>query len=428
MFSLTTFANVITYENVIDEETTIVNDFKYLGLDLSNYYSNENNDYYYVVAMSEQYLNLEEIQTYFYIYYPIETIEKKNIKIQYFIDNNDLQSVDCEYISYDVLHCIIKVKGFKYANRLKNEIVVKSCSIGSYVYPSTFKATVRHSVNDDSSMSLEMNFDTVLFIDEIQAVNVLVPNDNKIFSSVRQWWDNFWCGGRRDLFVSFYNFNFPSGVTADKLNSATFTYLYERFERVSRRSNIFTQDWHVVESTLLESETLVKEYLPSTYKFSSNGSSTTLEFPTFYLGNRVVDNQFGYLEFEETQKSMFNYDCSVLLDSYINTDIYWEDWDTTHRSYDTEISNIRLLALQWEKDGVKYSAQVYNEPVDSEDVVPMVKKEWWQKVIDLFIEKMPYSIIIVLVGVVATPLLIQLVFSVISGLMSMVFSIFRRKR
>ena len=71
IFTFTTVqASEVKYTNIITDSTNIEDDFKILNLDIEDYYKPIVYDYqkYFVVAMSEAYIDADTVQTYFYLY------------------------------------------------------------------------------------------------------------------------------------------------------------------------------------------------------------------------------------------------------------------------------------------------------------------------------------------------------------------------
>lgn len=101
------------------------------------------------------------------------------------------------------------------------------------------------------------------------------------------------------------------------------------------------------------------------------------------MGNRIEDGEFEYLEFAEADKPKFNYDCSILLGSYINTDSDWTYNQTTltavRTGRKTVIENIDFLELWYTKDDVQYRCQIVSKPIDPDIIHPSVKKNGGKK-------------------------------------------------
>ena len=93
-------AETIVYEDKIDENTTIQDDFKLLGLDYSSFHKSKkylDNPEVYIIAIGETYINdgsivvdnesKENMQTFIYLYTPFEYEQIKSISFKYSVNN-----------------------------------------------------------------------------------------------------------------------------------------------------------------------------------------------------------------------------------------------------------------------------------------------------------------------------------------------------
>lgn len=381
-------AEEITYQNVITDDTTIEEDFEILGMEIEDYYIPESYDYdkWYVIAMSEAYID-KEIQTYFYLYNPAGLVVIPPLRINYSISEGEVLKTDLTILEYDAEHGYLKANGFKYSYR-------ESCTIGissilseyeeddpinsgevikTYREDSSdFKASLTHSLLNES-FGIELNFNSTLVIDEFFPCRIEIVPDNS-FSSI---WLDFWDITEKNLYLHFYNFNFPDHIQPDSIEYAKFEYDYCHY-----RDDYIVQPNMTVkhERQEISREHLIKEYLPGTKTFKSNNASQELAFQVFVLGNRIEKGEFGYIEeFTAEQKKAFDYDCSILLDSTIQTQDFKVTAQTDHNF---ELENIQMIELHYKKNGILYKCQVVVPPADEEDLgKPEAEKNWLQKLL-----------------------------------------------
>lgn len=394
-------ASETNYDSYIGDETSIEEDFETLGIDIKSYYKTTYNDYqkWYVVAMSETYVDEVnyDIQTYFYLYNPrIITNLIDSIRITYKFSENGAEEVikSTDWI-YSEEHLLYKIKGFRYNFENEKDIYITKISHLERIISededkydeiylkeneSYFKATANHSRLN--GFSVELNFDSTLIIDQFTVVEVNVDADSNLYT----WWDEFWTD-EKNMLVYFYNFNFPDNIKPDRIDYAKFQYDYITAERYDLLSNLMQPG----EPYIIEKEKIIEEYEPGTKKLRVNKHSTELEFPTFYLGNRIKDKQFG--KFDLTgQTEAFDYDCSILLCSTMKTKntMYVGDYNFQgyHYRY-TTIDKVEMLELHYTKDNVLYKCQVVNKPVDKDDfdhVEANPPKSWWEEAWNMLVE------------------------------------------
>ena len=141
-------AKEIKYENVITDTSSIEDDFELLGLDINEYGKSlkYNYDKWYVVGMSEAYSNDNyDIQTYFYLFNPVEYDASRrssmsDFTISYkFTENDNLKKFNCKKLDYNTSHLIYKVKGFTYDYISYKQIFIENISYISYSSGSTYK-------------------------------------------------------------------------------------------------------------------------------------------------------------------------------------------------------------------------------------------------------------------------------------------------
>lgn len=390
-------AEEIKYGNLVNDSTTIEEDFNLLGLSIDDYYKpSYNYEKFYVVAMSEAYIDEKnyDVQTYFYLYAPIRyyrdkedfidaaavfrlTFESKNATV--LSSNND------ELLDYSPDHLLYKVKGFSYKYSSSNEIRIskiehvstRGLSISS---DSNFKAIANHSKLN--GFNVELAFNSTLIIDKLQVVDVKV-DDDYFESYFKHFFQKGW-GHTNELHLVFYNFNFPNSIKPDSIEYAKFRYNY-----IAKRENwiLNPASFEVeYEQEILSNEEKIREYTPGTQSFLIDGQKTELEFETFVLGNRIEKGEFGNLKFSEEDKANFNYDCSILLDAniYINDKVLTTQVKTSYL-----FDDIELLELHYKKDGVLYKCQVVNKPVDKDDITqsnPEHPKSPWDKIKEFLIK------------------------------------------
>lgn len=414
-------ANAAEYEYAnIDDESTIDNDFKVLGIDINDYYKPTAYDYakWYVVGMSETYLeNYNMIQTYFYLYNPTRYGEESDYLSS--VSSFDLtatmngveQKCSGAKLDYNKEHCLYKVKGFTYDFVESAKIRISKIQHHNMrglgiTSDSNFFATVNHSKLN--GFSVELNFNTTLIIEEYDVVEIEVKKDDNFINN----WDDFWSCSTTEMLVYFYNFNFPDHIKPDSIEYAAFQYDYKYYyEKIWLKSWDFTPDPELAEyneKTLLESEKVFSEYNNDSKTLRVNKHSQELTFPTFYLGNRIKDKQFGTLDVSGELDS-FDYDCSILLDSsYKSIEREYGFYKplcrgiVNHINY-TSLDNVEFIELHYEKNGITYKCQVVNKPVDEDDfnhgVAEPPKKEEksniWDKIKE-FLINMANSILKVL--------------------------------
>ena len=314
-------AEEITYQNVITDDTTIEEDFEILGMEIEDYYIPQSYDYdkWYVIAMSEAYID-KEIQTYFYLYNPAGLVVIPPLRINYSISEGETLKTDLTILEYDAEHGYLKANGFKYSYR-------ESCTIGissilseyeeddpinsgevikTYREDSSdFKASLTHSLLNES-FGIELNFNSTLVIENPtvvkQKINPESSGWNTMDSIVQS--SMLWGGEIDTCDLRFYNFNFPDHIQPDSIEYAKFKYDTVNYHK-KRNGEI---------EVLSKSMDIEHEYLPGSYEVKSGLFSSTLEFQTFVLGNRIEKGEFGYIDFSEENIKNFDYDCSILLE------------------------------------------------------------------------------------------------------------------
>lgn len=406
-------AEEISYRNLITDETTIAEDFKLLNMNIEDYYQPSFiSEKWYVVGMSEAYVNSEnyDIQTYFYIYNPMsphsyeyyDTEEDdgeeyynqlESFGIKYLLGNQTLSTDDATVLNINYEHHLYKIKAFTYSYRDRVEISIleihNNMTFGnrSKSNESTFKATASHSKLD--GLSVELTFNSTIIIDELECISLdVLPESN---------FGNWFFGNvsfkefvtkniiDKKLRLYFYNFNFPKNIQPDSIEYAKFSYYKENWEKERKRvGSTAIWHWEEVRNEKASEQHVISEYFPGTHKFQVGKYSEELEFETFVLGNRIEKEQHGYLEFSEEQKKSFNYDCSILLD---NEYVIVRDSDGGTVSYSestnyTKLRDVDFLELWYKKDGIIYKCQVVSHSPEDEykgEVGPDLS--WWEKLL-----------------------------------------------
>lgn len=374
-------------DHPIDDQTSIEEDFQVLNQDINDYYvPSYELDKWYVVAMAETSISESKIQTYFYLYNPTLMRYLPKFDLQYQIGENEFLIQTFETLSYHADHRLCKVKGFQYDFVEETTLSIKK--IRGYweeddLYYSTeslsgFTADVTH-IQNNNLWNITLKYDSTLIIDDFIAVDVEIKRDHSFWAGWYEFWQDFFLPNQY-LYLEFYNFNFPDSIQPDKIDYAKFSYDYwdiEYMEMMYRDGSVHTV------TTSEQVEKITSEYEPGTHTFKANGGSKELTFETFYLGNRIEDGEFEYLEFAEADKPKFNYDCSILLGSYINTDSDWTYNQTTltavRTGRKTVIENIDFLELWYTKDDVQYRCQIVSKPIDPDIIHPSVKKNGGKK-------------------------------------------------
>lgn len=393
-------AEVVTYKNVITEKTSIEEDFQILNIDINEYYKPTKYTYekWYVIGMSEAYLG-ENIQTYFYLYNPTKyggadyMSTPASFTLNYVVNHGQEVSVSAAKLDYNSTHLIYKVKGFNYSFIETADIHITkikhyNLSGNGITSDSGFQATTKHNRID--GFQVELKFNTTLIIEEYKVVEIEVKQDDNFINN----WNSFWDMGETSMLVYFYNFNFPNHIKYDSVEYAKFSYYYNfYYEKVYLDSSDFSPSSDYSEfnkKELRNREKVVSEYNSSSKALRVNKHSQELTFPTFYLGNRIQDKQFGTLEVSGNLES-FNYDCSVLLDSTFRTTNRDIDWPkpfhrVPYNNIDyTTLDEVEMIELHYMHEGILYKAQVVVPPVDEEDFdhgtaqtpKPVAKDPWY---------------------------------------------------
>lgn len=456
-------ASEITYKNVITDETTIEEDFKLLGLDVNDYYLPKKYEYqkWYVVALSETYIDENTIQTYLYMYNPY-LYDVENVyfpELTFFYDLNGVENtykVD-ECLNYDLSRSLYKVKGFTFDYTQKAIININriwsfydgildeegNYEISeSYNSDSTFSATTQHSKVNKESLDIELNFNSTLIIEEFNVYKQHITQEDNFINN----WDSFWNGEVEGLDLWFYNFNFPDRIEYDSVEYAKFRYDYNYLEG----ENIYVFEdglygdlvknenasWSKIVSV---EKDIIREYSNKINDGKNvvrvNDTSMELNFDTFVLGNRVLKGEFSNFEVSDEITKAFNYDCSILLDStYTYAKEHTKLGYITYELSFTELDDIEFLELHYMNDGILYKCQVVVPPVDSEDVEdlpPLDEFEkpddednfWlnlWNKFKKWFISNIPESIIMCALIVIGAPVIVSLLVPLIISLLRMI--------
>ncbi len=370
------YAAETSYKNVITDTSSIEDDFEILGMDINEYYEPKSYDYdkWYVIAMSEAYVDTTDydIQTYFYLYNPVKysSTDRSKIsdfKLKYkFNENGAIQTFNNgTKLMYDEEHLIYKIKGFTYEYLTNAEIHITEISYNIvtsgtlYTCSSTFKSVNNHSKLN--GFTVELAFDSMLVLEEYKVVSVKVTQDNPMWNSFL----NMFTGAPESMYVYFYNFNFPDHIKYDDVIYAKFDYDKVHYETLDYESVNYHSNKSNI-TNILNTENITEEYNDDSKTLRVNEKSMELTFPTFYLGNRIVDNQFGDLVMD-SYVDLFNYDCSVLLGSTYNFREPRQCNDSTcgnisgycmqYYEFD-KLEEIEILELHYENNGVVYKCQV----------------------------------------------------------------------
>lgn len=373
-------AEEITYQNVITDDTTIEEDFEILGMEIEDYYIPKSYDYdkWYVIAMSEAYID-KEIQTYFYLYNPAGLIVIPPLRINYSISEGETSKADLTILEYDAEHGYLKANGFRYSYQESCTIAISSILseyeeddpinsgevIKTYREDSSdFKASLTHSLLNES-FGIELNFNSTLVIENPtvvkQKINPESSGWNTMDSIVQS--SMLWGGEIDTCDLRFYNFNFPDHIQPDSIEYAKFKYDMVNYHK-KRNGEI---------EVLSKSMDIEHEFLPGSYEVKSGLFSSTLEFQTFVLGNRIEKGEFGYIDFSEENIKNFDYDCSILLEVLPIETKYHRHlnnlsiWVTETEQWYSEIDNIQFLELNYKKDDVIYQCKVVSPTIPKED-------------------------------------------------------------
>lgn len=401
--SISAAASELEYvNNIFTDETSIEDDFQNLQMDINDYYKpNYNYSKWYVIAMSEAYANENyDIQTYFYIFNPtnpkiyedywqdLDDVGEEHyqritdFKLKYTLSGTEKEGF-FEVLSINYDHHIYKVKAFVYEYTSRAEIAISSVQNYTsevngldFISESTFKATCNHSKLN--GFNVELDFNSTIIIDECKVVEVEVHQDDKFINN----WNSFWSGKDPSVLVYFYNFNFPKHIKYDEVVYAKFQYDYLTvYEKIWTHQESYGGEWvpddRYTEYNLKEikdREKVVSEYNNESKTIRVNKHSQELTFPTFYLGNRIKDKQFGDLDVEGQTES-FNYDCSILLDSTyrIRRDGYGGKGPSGKLNQHymeldyTTLDQVELIELHYKNEGILYKCQVVSRPIQNEE-------------------------------------------------------------
>lgn len=442
------FASSLGYKNVITDASTIEEDFEVLGMDISNYGpTKEIINKSYIISYAEGILNDNRIQSYIYLYLSYDT---RNTLLENFTFTYKLNNKEYTH-SGSVLNKIgdrlFKIKGFKYDYikdvdiKIKLNEMYKIIQESNYAYKkillpasNDFTVSMSHSLlADNKPFEMELAYNSVIVIDEIQLVRVNVQPELWETCSFASWWNTFFDLNSKELYLHFYNFNFPDNVEVDSIDYAKFEYDYVRYYM---GGNQYTGKYDDPE--IKSKEYKMKEYLPGTKKFETYNQSGELEFETFVLGNRITKGEFpDYVGFSDAEKAMFDYDASILLDSSVKKGGYSVLYGRGHEEW-YELENVNFLELHYTNDGIQYKCQVISKdvgtaadpetPVDGDDPSED-KPEWWEELWEefkkWFLDNLPESAFICIAVAVLLPVIIAFCPQVLGFILKVVIWIFK---
>lgn len=384
----------------ITSKSSIKDDFVLMGMDVEDYYISSKFDFskWYVVAMSFEVLEEGKVQSYFYLYNP-KRISASAFEISYKL--NASSNTDFFWqVKMDPERSLYKLKGvvFDYAPGLTYKLSIKNITGGEVYSESNFEVTAVFSSSAEE-VSVQSNFDSTIIIDEYDVVEIEVHQDDNFING----WNSFCSGKDPSVLVYFYNFNFPKHIQYDEVIFAKFQYDYLTvYEKIWTHQENFAGPWvpddryseHNVKD-IKDSEKVISEYNNESRTIRVNKNSQELTFPTFYLGDRIKDKQFGTLKVTGEAATRFNYDCSVLLESTYKTRSDWYGNGPSGKlnqhymelNY-TTLDEIELIELHYKNDGVVYKCQVITQSVDNEDFVKgeaTSSKPWYKDIWEFFI-------------------------------------------
>lgn len=444
--SITVSATELTYNNPITDDSTIVDDFKVLGLEISDYYIPESYDYYkwYVVAMSESYLSDNSIQTYFYLYNPMGLNDVETFEIKYTL-NSVSKSCYLGFKDFDGRYGLLKTKGFAYGYNYSDNIKISEITCKYSIedpstsgetidvfetYISTFESVNKHDSNNNN-ISFDLSFNSFLVIENPKVVEVEVYQDNNFINI----WNTIFTGDSDQLLLYFYNFDFPDHIKVDSVEYAKFIYDYlditESYRMIYNGSTI-----NHVKNEVRSS--VVNEYNNETKTVRVNEYSVELAFPNFYLGNRFDDPNFALKENINTgDLDSFDMDCSILIDSTYKIENHQYNYNdegmylsTDFSAKYTTLDKVEMIELHYINDGILYKCQVSSPPVDNDDFEhidsnPVPEKSFWQKLCEWFFRNLPYSIILIFVIFVALAVVIPVIIVLAPYLIKFIIWLFK---
>ncbi len=406
---------------VIDSTTSIEDDFLNLNLNIDDYYIPVKYDYskWYVVAMALVFED-DKIQSYFYLYNPTPNTASA-FEIKYKLDNVMYNGY---FFKLKTLldHGLYKVKGFTMPNQVNktSQIEVSNIIAGDVNSKSDFSLEASISQNG-TELTISTKFNSTIIIEEYTVIQIEVHQDDNFING----WNSFWNNGETTVLVYFYNFNLPKDIKYDSIEYAKFQYDYLTYHDVEYWLSNYGENEH----NLTNSEKVVSEYNNESKKLRVNDTSQELNFPTFYLGNRIKDKQFGSLNITLPETS-FDYDCSVLLDSSYKTIqkisrlLLGNTVNVGEQSDYTMLDQIEMLELHYQKDGVIYKCQIISQSVDKDDVEQgeAVDQSLWSQFVKWFLDNFPLSLAIIFIAFIAA---LALVVTIIALIIKLIIKILK---
>lgn len=390
----------------ITDETCITDDLNVLGVDTSSYKVSSKTigfNKIYVVAVGESYNpSLNEIAIYLYFFIPFNYLNVEDISfvsVDYKLNSETLKSFSFDNVkwndmNYDSEKQLFKIKAFS-INDFKTfnlSITNISYSIGEEENKcsSDFKCNVSCNFIQSDNMIhyyILSDYDKTIIIDDIQVVKIRLKDKN-LWNGWNDFWDRLWTDKTDYFDFYFYNFNMPDDIKYDDIVYSKFNYDYYKVE--GAKNTVFSMIDEYENIVSIESKE--KEYYAYdmaghkvTKTCNINNESVEMTLPIFYLGNRVLDSQFGELtrlyETSDIDSKLFDYDCSILLDTTsaqtqrISRSVMGQAMNVGYYYVETKFDNIELLELNYKYDGKEYECQVVSKVIDDSEVEKIEPKE-----------------------------------------------------
>ena len=394
--NITISANEVEFKNIINSDSRLEDDFKNLNLDVNDYIVTDNSLFkFFVVGYAEEILNSIGTQSYVYLYqpHPYDYTNLEEIRLFYNINDVDYSyTISSNHIDFYQNHGLFKLKAFSYPmltnakikfSKIEYVELRETINTDEYEevvtsFDSNFECDVVHE-NTNDSIKISMNFDSVIVLEEYAAYQVVVHSEDS-----PNWVEELFSTKSNPFFrVYFYNFNFPEKYkNTDKVYKAVFSYDLIKYEAVYERDSISSDNYSGLVEYTEEKVPIVEEYTEKSNTIQVDDKSQVLDMPTFYLGNRITDKQFGSINMDYFEAN-FDYDCSVLLGAYLDDSYKYGIANKYSHHEGQKIDNIEMLELHFHCDDRDYSCQVVSEPIDPTPIVPpnTPKYNWFQKLL-----------------------------------------------
>ena len=424
----------------ITESSSLRDDLALLGLDINDYYLNDNAGLtdLYLIAIGESYVD-GFVKQYYYLYYP-------GYKANAFVDlyrivfdiNGYSYNFDVsDSVEYDErglaklsgavlqLQDTIEMK----CTGFEGDVVQNGIDVANSHFDSEFTYYAERSYENDVFTN-DYNYTSYLVIQNYEVVRVNVDEDEGYFDN----WSEFWNASDSSVDLYFYNFDFPDRIAPDFIEYAKFSYLYKQYEKYEYLTedlyDLYKDQRGEPYDNLLSSTPLVNEYYPGSKNLTLkcgyfNTSTVSVDYDVFYLGNRYSDGQFHFTDdtIVEGDVSAFDRDCSILIDmSYKKVTPQYigvMGAATIELANITEYSaldEVVLIELCYSVDGDYVQSFVIDTPVDEDDIIDFEVNANMFPDDDFGDLEIILGILIFVVGLVALSYVVPFVKTILSGL------------